>query len=410
MSTSTAGRFAHVMPLAALLVLAACSSSQGADKKGGAKGPAQVGFVVMQPTSVGLDAELSARVTAYQMAEVRPQVSGIIRRRYFTEGSLVRKGQTLYQIDPSLYQAQVSQASANVQSAQATYDGARIKADRYRPLAQIEAISKQDYTDAAATARQASAAIAQNAAQLRTARINLNFTRVPSPITGRIGRSLMTEGALVTSSQVDPLAVIERLDPIYVDIQQSSADLLALRRALATDGQVPATARVRLKLEDGSDYPLEGLVQFSEVMVNQSTGTVTLRASFANPQGLLLPGMFVHAIVAQSVDTKAYLLPQAALVRDAKGGGTVWIVGPGNKAVQRSVVADRAQGANWVVTSGLQPGDKVIVQGIANLKANAPVRPVAASAPERIDPSRGGGGSGAGGSGGAAGGRRSQGG
>lgn len=379
--------------LTAALVLASCGSGgQSAQKKGqrGAGGPPEIGYVVVQPGSVPVIAELSGRVTAYQSSEVRPQVAGIIRKRFFKEGSIVRQGQTLYQIDPSIYAAQVAQASANLQSARASAEAARVKAERYKPLAEMEAVAKQDYTDAASAARQASAAVAQNDAALRTARINLEFTRVPAPITGRIGRSLFTEGALVTTNQADPLAVIQRLDPIYVDIQQSSADLLALRRSLAQNGVTPASAQVRLKLEDGTDYGLAGTVEFSEVMVNESTGTVTLRASFPNPQGILLPGMFARAIFAQAIDNRAFLVPQQAVSRDARGNAQVWIVGPGNKAVAREVVADRTLGASWVVTGGLNPGDKVIVQGIANLRPNADIRPVPADTPQRIEPPRSG--------------------
>jgi membrane fusion protein (multidrug efflux system) len=247
-------------------------------------------------------------------------------------------------------------------------------------------VSEQDYTDALALARQADAAVAQNAAQLRTAQINLRFTRVPAPITGRIGRSLITQGALVTARQTDPLAVIQLLDPIFVDIQQSSAELLALRKALAQEGVAPASAVVRLKLEDGSDYGMTGTVEFSEVMVNESTGTVTLRARFPNPQGELLPGMFVRAVFAQAIDTQAILVPQAGVSRDAKGAATVYIVGPGNKAVARTVIAQRTQGADWVVTQGLAPGEKVIVQGTNGLKDGADIKPVPAGQAQKIEP------------------------
>lgn len=378
--------------LATVLVLGLGGCGAGKDKDGrGPSGPVEVGYVVVQQTSVPVVTELSGRTSAYQTSEVRPQVSGIIRRRLFVEGSLVHKGQTLYEIDPSLYRAATAQASANLASAQANAEATRIKAERYRPLAEMEAVAKQDYTDAAAQARQAAAAVAQNRAALQTARINLNFTRVPAPITGRIGRSLFTEGALVTASQADPLTNIQRLDPIYVDIQQSSADLLSLRRALTSGGAVPTTAVVRLKLEDGSDYGLTGTVEFAEAVVDATTGTVTLRARFANPQGLLLPGMFVRASFAQALDTSAYLVPQTAVSRDPKGNATVYVVGPGNKAMQRTVTATRAQGTNWVVTDGLNPGDKVITEGIGRLKANDVVRPVPAGSPQRIDPSGNGG-------------------
>lgn len=385
--SNLSGRSATALVAAALL-LSSCGSGGGdAQKKGGRgqSGPAQVGYVVVQPTSVPLVTELAGRVTAFQTSEVRPQVAGIIQRRLFTEGTIVRAGQTLYQIDPSLYQAQASEAQANLQSARASAEAARVRAERYRPLAKMEAVSQQDYTDAAAQARQAAAAVAQNNAQLRTAQINLRFTRVPAPITGRIGRSLVTEGALVTGNQADPLAVIQRLDPIFVDIQQSSADMLALRKALAKGGLVPASAVVRLKLEDGSEFSQTGTVEFSEVMVNENTGTVTLRARFPNPEGILLPGMFARASFAQAIDRQAFLVPQAGLSRDPRGNATVWVVGPGNRAVARTVVATRTEGASWVVTQGLAPGDKVIVQGTANLRPDAEIRPVPYTEPQRIE-------------------------
>ena len=369
--------------LAALLTLAACGGSGTQDGAGGAGGPIQVGFVVIQPSSVPVEQSLPGRVAAFQISEVRPQVSGVITRRLFAEGSVVRQGQTLYQIDPSLYQAQVSQAAANVQSARASAEAARARAERYRPLAEMEAVSKQDYSDALAQARQANAAIAQNNAALRTAQINLGYTRVPAPISGRIGLSKFTEGALVTANQADALTTITRLDPVYVDIQQSASDLLALRRSLAQGGTMPLTTQVRLKLPDGSDYGYTGTVQFTEVVVDSGIGSVTLRARFPNPQSLLLPGMFVTASFAQSIDTTAYLVPQGAISRDPKGNATLWVVGPGNSAVQRTVVAERTDGANWVVTQGLAGGEKVITQGIGKLKEGAKIKAVAASAPQR---------------------------
>ncbi|WP_404368649.1 efflux RND transporter periplasmic adaptor subunit [Sphingomonas sp. MMS24-J45] len=384
-------RTAGALALAAT-ALAGCGAGSGDKAKGGRggpKGPPEVGFVEVQPTSVPIVTELAGRTAAYQSSEVRPQVTGLIRRRFFTEGSMVRKGQPLYQIDPSLYRASANQAQANLSSAAANAEATRIKAERYKPLADMQAVAKQDYTDAAAQARQAAAAVAQSRAALDTAQINLRFTTVPAPITGRIGRSLFTEGALVTASQSDPLTTIQRLDPIYVDIQQASADLLRLRRSLATQGAAAASgADVRLKLEDGSDYGLTGRVEFTEVMVDAATGTVTLRARFPNPQGLLLPGMFVRASFAQSIDTNAFLIPQQAVSRDPKGNATVFVVAPdgkgGSKAVQRQVTTGRTMGANWVVTDGLKAGDKVIVQGVGKVKADATVRPVAANTPQRI--------------------------
>jgi membrane fusion protein (multidrug efflux system) len=373
------------LAFAAGLLVAACGNSDSAGGgRDGARGPAQVGYVVIQQGSVPIEQQLPGRVAAYQVSEVRPQVSGVIQRRMFREGSIVRQGQTLYQIDPSVYQAQAAQASANVQSARASAQAARTRASRYKPLADMEAVSKQDYTDAVAQARQADAAVAQNSAALRLAQVNLRFTRVPAPITGRIGLSNVTEGALVTANQADALTTITRLDPIYVDIQESAADLLALRRALSQGGAAPTSAQVRLKLPDGSFYGFTGTVEFSQVLVDQNTGTVTLRARFANPQSILLPGMFVTAQFAQAVDTSAFLVPQAALVRDSKGHATVWVVGPGNRAVQRTVVTDRTQGPYWVVTQGLAAGEKVIVQGTANLRDGAPIKPVPATAPQRV--------------------------
>jgi len=370
-------------------LLAACGNSdaQGGSKgggRGGPGGPQTVGFVVVQQGSAPIEQELPGRVAAYQVSEVRPQVSGVILRRLFREGSVVSQGQTLYQIDPSIYSAQAAQAAANLQSARASAQAARTRAARYKPLAQMEAVSKQDYTDALAQARQAEASVAQNNAALRAAQVNVRFTRVPAPITGRIGLSNVTEGALVTANQADPMTTITRLDPVFVDIQESAADLLALRKALSQGGAVPTAAQVRLKLPDGSDYGFSGTVEFSQVLVDQATGTVTLRARFANPQSILLPGMFVTARFAQAVDTSAFLVPQAGVSRDPQGNATVWVVGPGNKAVQRVVVADRTQGPYWVVTQGLAPGEKVITQGTANLKDGAPIKPVPAFSPQRV--------------------------
>jgi len=372
--------------IAAMLALTACSGgdAQGGPGGPGGNGPTTVGYVVVQQTSVPIEEDLPARVAAFQISEVRPQVSGVVQRRLFREGSYVRQGQTLYQIDASLYQAQAAQAAANLQGARATAEAARARANRYKPLAEMEAVSKQDYTDALAQARQAEAAIAQSRAAQQTAEINLRWTRVPAPISGRIGLSNVTEGALVTANQTESLATITRLDPINVDIQQSASDLLALRRALSQGGVTPTTAQVRLQLPDGSDYGYNGTVQFSEVIVNPDTGAVTLRARFPNSQNILLPGMFVKARFAQSIDTSAFLVPQAAVSRDPKGNATLWVVGSGNRAVQRTVVTGQTQGAFWIVTQGLAPGEKVITQGTANLRDGAPIKPVPATAPQRI--------------------------
>lgn len=382
---------AAVAAAALCILLSACGSGGGDDPqggrgrgRGGPNGPVTVGYVVIQQGSAPLEQQLPGRIAAYQISDVRPQVNGVILKRMFREGSIVRQGQTLYQIDPSVYNAQAAQASANVQAARAQAEAARTLAARYKPLVEQQAISKQDYTNAVAQARQADASVAQSSAALRSAQINQRFTRVPAPITGRVGLSNVTEGALVTANQTDALTTITRLDPVYVDIQQSAADLLALRRALAQGGVVPTSATVRLKLPDGSDYGYTGKVEFSEVVVDQNTGTVTLRAVFPNPQSLLLPGMFVNAQFAQAIDTSAFLVPQQAVTRDPQGNATLFVVGPGSHAVQRTVVAQRTMGPYWVVTQGLAAGEKVITQGTANLKDGAPVKPVPASAPQKV--------------------------
>lgn len=368
--------------LAGLALLAGCSGG----KKGGDKGDraASVGYVVVQPQTVPIPVTLGGRVVAYQTSEVRPQVNGLIKRIYFSEGGYVRAGQPLFQIDPSLYRAAVNQASANVASARASAAAARAKAARYKPLAAMGAVAQQDYTDAVASANMADAAVAQARAALSTAQINLRFTTVPAPISGRIGRSLFTVGALVSNSQTDPLAVIQRSDPVYVDMQQSAADLTKLRQRLAAGGVAPGSTSVHLTMDDGTQYPVPGIVQFAEITVSQDTGTVTLRAQFANPNGLLLPGMFVTAVFDQATDKNAFLVPQQALKRDFNGSAYVYLVGPGNKVVQRTVVTDRTSGTNWVVTSGLNAGDKVITQALDSLKAGAAIKPVPASAPQRI--------------------------
>ncbi|OYY67576.1 efflux RND transporter periplasmic adaptor subunit [Sphingomonas sp. 28-63-12] len=382
----SSNQFAWLAPVtAAGLLLAGCNNdAQIKDGKGAKGGTPEVGYVVVQPGAIPLIADLAGRTSAYQTSEVRPQISGLIQRRLFTEGSYVRAGQTLYQIDARLYRAAGDEARANLLSAQASAEAARTKAERYKPLAEMQAVSAQDYTDALAQARQAQASIAQSRARLATARVNLRFTNVPAPISGRIGRSLFTQGALVTTNQADPLAVIQMLDPIYVDIKQSSADLLRLRKGLAQGDALPGKAAVTLKLEDGSDYGYTGTVEFTEVTVDETTGTVTLRARFPNPQNLLLPGMFVRAQFAQSVSTNAFLVPQAGLARDPRGNATVLLVGPGNKVIKRPVTADRTQGPNWVVSAGLVAGDKVITEGTARAKPGAKVKPVPAGSPQRI--------------------------
>lgn len=371
---------------AALLLLAACASEE---EKGRGRGAAEVGYIIVKQEAVPVTTSLGGRTVAFETSEVRPQVSGLIQRRLFTEGGFVRAGQPLYQIDASLYRAAVDQAAANLSSARANAQAAEEKARRFEPLAKMQAIAEQDYTDALAQARVARASVAQNAAALETARINLRYATIAAPIGGRIGRSLVTPGALVSASQQTPLAVIQRTDPIYVDMQQSSAEFTRLRQSLAAGGVAAADASARLRLEDGSDYGLSGTVEFSEMTVNEATGTVTLRARFPNPSGLLLPGMFVNILFDQAVNPAATLVPQPALQRDFDGSAFVYLVGEDNKAVRRKVVADRTVGASWVISEGLNPGDKVIAQGLGNLRQGADIRPVPASTPQRTGAPKG---------------------
>jgi membrane fusion protein, multidrug efflux system len=341
-----------------------------------------VGIVTVQSRPVSLTTELPGRTLAYETSEVRPQVSGIIRARLFTEGDMVKKGQTLYQIDASLYRATAAQARANLASARAANEAARAKADRYEQLLREQVVSEQDYADARAGAEQAAAAIQQSQAALETASINLRFTEVPAPIDGRIGRSLATTGALVTAGQADPLTTIQRLDPMFVDLQESSVNLLAMRRALARGGAPAASADVRLRLEDGSEYPETGLLQFAEATVDPSTGSVAMRARFDNPDGLLLPGMYVRALVIQGEEPNAILAPQPGVTRDPRGNATALLVGTDEKVVQRELELARTVQDQWLVSKGLVPGDRLIVEGTDKVKPGQTVKAVAVGEPE----------------------------
>jgi membrane fusion protein (multidrug efflux system) len=374
----------HLPAIALLLLLTAC----GAKPATRPEPTPEAGYVVLKTQAVPLEIELAGRTKAYETSEVRPQVSGVIKARNFVEGSVVRQGQTLYEIDSSLYRAAASQARANLANAEAAYAAAQAKAERFKPLVQIEAVSKQDYTDAVAAAKQAAAQVQQSKAALQTAQINLRFTRVPAPISGHIGRSVVTTGALVTDGQAQPLTTIERLDPMYVDIQQSSADVIALRQELSKGGVMPADADVQLLLQDGSVYPQTGKIEFAEAIVDPSTGSVTLRARFPNPRGLLLPGMFVRARLSQAIAPNAILAPQQAVSRDPRGNATVYVIGPDNKAELRTVTAERTVGDKWLVTKGLSAGDKVITEGLDRIKPGQLVRPVPAGSPAHVSPER----------------------
>lgn len=357
----------------------------GCDEKSQARQappPPAVGTLSLRAQPVTRSMELPGRVEAVLMADVRPQVGGVLLRRLFTEGTEVREGQPLYQIDPATYQAAYDSAVAALARDQATLATASAKAARYKPLASAQAVSSQDYDDALATAREAQATLAMDKAAIETARINLQYTKVLAPISGHIGRSTVTAGALVTASQTDALATVTQLDPIYVDVHQSAADLLRLRKALA-DGDLENTgtdaARVTLTLEDGSAYALPGELKFSEVTVDASTGTVLLRASFPNPNHQLLPGMFVHAELREGINQNGILIPQGALSHNFHGDATVLVVGEGSKAELRSVDAIAAIGDQWLIGSGLKPGERLIVDGLQSVHPGMVVRPVEAA-------------------------------
>ncbi|WP_244487547.1 MULTISPECIES: efflux RND transporter periplasmic adaptor subunit [unclassified Aureimonas] len=374
-SSTSAAKIPAILGL--LFFLAGCSS-EAEEAKTSPKPPTEVGIIVTKTEDVSLITELAGRTAAYEASEVRPQVSGVVQERLFTEGATVQKGDVLYQIDSSLFEAAVAEARANVASAKATDENARGQADRLRPLVQKGVVSEQAFTNAAAAANTAAAAVAQSEAQLQTAEINLRFSRVAAPIAGRIGRSVVTTGALVSAAQTESLTTIQRLDPIFVDIQQSSTSLLKLRGALASSKLESNTAEVRLKLEDGSDYPLAGTLKFTEVTVSPDTGSVTLRAEFPNPDGLLLPGMYVRAQLSQAQARDAILVPQQGVTRNPRGEATALLVDADYKVEQRRIEVGRAVGDRWLVTGGLAAGDRVIVEGVSKVKPGAVVRPVEA--------------------------------
>jgi membrane fusion protein (multidrug efflux system) len=372
-----AGARTGVLIAIVCLGLAACGPGRGGPPP---TGPADVSVITIRPQGVLLQFELPGRTSPWQISDVRPQVSGIIVARQFQEGSNVRAGQVLYKIDPAPYQAAYDQALAQLASARASLVTAKLKADRYADLVKINAVSHQDADDARATADEAAASVQQQAAAVETARINLGYTNVSAPISGRIGVSSFTKGALVTNGQANALTTIQKLDPIYVDVTQTAAELLSLKEDMAKGGTA-SSAAVHLKLADGRDYPLQGQLQFTDVTVDQNTGSVTLRAIFPNPQGQLLPGMYVRALVTEGVDPNGILAPQQAITRDARGRPTALVVDPHGRAELRQVDVAGAIGNQWRITSGLKPGDRLITVGGANAKPGQPVHVVAAPAP-----------------------------
>ncbi|MBQ4829476.1 efflux RND transporter periplasmic adaptor subunit [Alteromonas sp. MMG017] len=336
----------------------------------------EVSYITVTPSSHKIDTQLQGRITASKEAEVRPQVSGIIQQRLFTEGQFVEKGQTLYQIDPETYQAAYNEAAATLNNAKAAEETAKLKDERYANLLKVEGISQQDADDAHAEYLEAKANIDMYEAALDTAKINLEYTKVLAPISGRIGISSITQGALVTAQQDTSLATIRALDPIYVDMIKSSKALLRLRRLISKSDIHEGTAEVTLSLEDGSDYDLTGELKMQEVAVDASTGAVTLRAEFPNPDGLLLPGMFVRATVSDAVDDQAILVPQQGIYHSATDEAYAYVINESNQIEKRSVETAVAIGNQWVIISGLEANEKLLVEGAGKVKEGSQVIPV----------------------------------
>lgn len=377
--------------VASVFALAGCGPQGGAGGAGGAGGPggaggagggpppAEVGVVVATPRAVPLITELPGRLEASRVAEVRARVAGILLKREFREGSDVKAGQRLFRIDAAPYQAALASAQASVQRAQANLDQAAAQAERYKPLVEANAISRLEYINAVSAKAQAEADLAAARAAVQTARINLGYADVTAPIAGRIGRALVTEGALVGQGEPTQLATIQQIDPVYLNVTQSTNEVLRLRQALdsgrlaAAGG--PGAARVRVVLDDGSVYPLPGTLLFSDLTVDATTGQITLRASVPNPKGLLLPGMYVRARLEQAVAQDAITLPQQAVSRGPTGD-TVMVVGADGQVAPRKVTVGAAQDGQWVIVDGLKAGEQVMVDGFQKLRGNAPVKPV----------------------------------
>ena len=377
-----------MLPVAVLLslslLLAACD--RGGEAAAPAPGPVEVAVVTLGTRDVLLDTELPGRTVAHRIAEVRPQAAGIIERRLFTEGARVAAGETLYQIDPDIYRARLARAEAAIQQASAQEDIARLRAERLAGLVERKLVSQQDYDDAEAALATASAAAAVAVAERDLARIDLGYTSIRAPIAGRIGRSLVTEGALVEAEQEAPLAIIQQIDPVYVDITQSSVELTRLKRDLAAGNLVSAgdnAAVVRIKLEDGSAYPHPGTLEFSEVRVDESTGNVVIRATVPNPDQLLLPGMFVRARLDQALRRDALLAPQRAITFDYSGKPYAMRIKEDDTVEQRFVEIGRAVDDHWLILDGLAAGDRLVVEGLQKIRPGAEVTTVPAGQEKR---------------------------
>ena len=374
----------RIKQIAAAGVFIGCLTLTGCGQPPTAGGPQQggapeVAVVVVQPQRLVIATELPGRTSAYLVAEVRPQVGGIIRERLFNEGGDVKAGDGLYQIDPLTYQAAYAGAKAALARAEANLTPLRYREERYRELVAVKAVSRQDYDDTVAALKQVEADIEVHRAAVETARINLSYTRVTAPISGRIGKSSVTTGALVTANQAAALAKIQQMNPVYVDVTQSSANLLRLKQNMAS-GKIKHDAanqaRVRLLLEDGTSYPQEGILKFSDVTVDPSTGSVTLRTVFPNENHTLLPGMYVRAILEEGVNERAILIPQRGVTRDSKGNATALVVDGSDKVEQRILKVERTISDKWLVSEGLKPGDRVIMEGLQRVRPGAPVKVV----------------------------------
>lgn len=361
-------KYLWLLPL--LLFLNGCDSDPPAPKN-----IQQVGTITIKPETIESNYQLAGRTVASEISQVRPQVNGVVIEQLFKEGTQVSKGQPLYKIDSSLYRDGVDEAAGNLALAKATVNSTRLQAERYKELIKVNGVSQQELDNAQSAYEQAKATVAVNEAVLKTARTNLRYTQVSAPISGRIGRSSITRGALVTSAQTDPLATIQKLDPMYVDLTQSSDEYMALRKQFTENGIKPTELSVRLKLENGTAYAEQGTFKFSDVAVDEATGSVTLRAAFPNPNNALLPGLYVRAELGTGTRPNSVLIPQGALFRDAEGNPLVWIVGKDNKAEQRKITLGDAIDNRWLVTSGLKAGDQVIVEGLQGLSAGMTIEP-----------------------------------
>ncbi|MDR6615510.1 multidrug efflux RND transporter periplasmic adaptor subunit AcrA [Klebsiella sp. CN_Kp118] len=366
-------------PLAVVLMLSGSLALTGCDDKPAQQGAQQmpeVGIVTLKSAPLQITTELPGRTSAYRVAEVRPQVSGIILKRNFTEGSDIQAGVSLYQIDPATYQATYESAKGDLAKAQAAANMDQLTVKRYQKLLGTKYISQQDYDTAVATAQQSNAAVVAAKAAVETARINLAYTKVTSPISGRIGKSAVTEGALVQNGQTTALATVQQLDPIYVDVTQSSNDFLRLKQELANGKlqQENGKAKVELVTNDGLKYPQNGTLEFSDVTVDQTTGSITLRAIFPNPDHTLLPGMFVRARLEEGLNPDALLVPQQGVTRTPRGDASAMVVGEGDKVEVRQITATQAIGDKWLVTEGLKTGDRVIITGLQKVRPGVQVK------------------------------------